>query len=62
MSDGFWYAVTALIVALGIVALVWVSGNAVQAAHVEGTKRIVACTEAGGTWVNSSNMCIGGDK
>lgn len=36
--------------------------TAITTANIEGTKRITACVDSGGTWIDYYSMCIAADR
>ena len=64
MTENTAWTVIGVAFALALGALFFFVAQGTAVAHVEGTKRIAACVEAGGSWLDQYNVCInnnGGD-
>lgn len=60
--NGFSIAVTSLAAAFALVGTIFFVTQAANVADREGTKRIEACVESGGTWLSQYSMCINNGK
>lgn len=58
--EAFSYVGVALAIAAAVIGTVFFGGQAITRAHEEGTKRIAECVEAGGSWINTTQLCING--
>lgn len=51
-------AVVSLAAAATLIGLAFFISHGAIVAHQEGTERITACVEAGGTWLDQYNICV----
>jgi p-aminobenzoyl-glutamate transporter AbgT len=56
--SAFMYVGIAFAIAAAFVGAIIFGGQAMTRAHEEGTKRIAECVEAGGSWINTTQLCI----
>lgn len=62
MNETTGYTIVGVAAAAALASLFYFVSDGTRVAHEEGTKRIEACVQAGGTWLDQYSVCVNNGK